>query len=597
MGVNVFGANENEATGISSSDVVHTLDKIENSLERVLFQSNDPVIVSINGGWGEGKTYFWKEYISRRHSNDKVIYVSVFGSGALKEIRQRVITAIFLRLDKLGSNLEKNRLMGLFKRFKEHSGSLLDNALKKFGLPDGLATQILESQILNSEMIICFDDIERLPECISTQEILGYLDELREDFNIKVVVIYNEDQLGKRKAEFESFHEKVIDRHLKFEPDLHAQVRRVLSNVDWISDIDDVYDDIAKRCNTLGFRNIRLLVKLKHFIQEVSSVLPENVDSGVKQNVVYSLLLFTWARYARNKDKPLVTFDFLREYSSIMPDLDDENDRGNEGIHKAREVLKEFGYLYTDDIDVVLMRYVETDILDDVKLNQCHDEAREHNSKSSIQSRFSGIWRNYFYNTFEDNTDELCEELINATYDYMPYASVFDVDGVMHLLRELGKNELASEIWGKFRDTRENTLNEIDNLFRHKVHTEEVKNLIEAVNSRTNKDTRSLSEVIESNKRHTYMTGEDRSRLIQFSSNDLADYFISLKDGDSVYELAGLEREAGRISNPDDSLLQIQAMAREAAEIILERKNTVINKVRLTHAGLIKDPEKSEVAE
>jgi len=63
------------------------------SIERIVFQSNKAVVVALTGGWGEGKTHFWKELVVPRHSSEKPGYVSVFGAESLAVIRERVVLA------------------------------------------------------------------------------------------------------------------------------------------------------------------------------------------------------------------------------------------------------------------------------------------------------------------------------------------------------------------------------------------------------------------------------------------------------------------------------------------------------------------------
>jgi len=47
------------------------------AIERFVFQSDKPIVVALTGGWGEGKTYFWKEVVIPNHKDTKPGYVSV----------------------------------------------------------------------------------------------------------------------------------------------------------------------------------------------------------------------------------------------------------------------------------------------------------------------------------------------------------------------------------------------------------------------------------------------------------------------------------------------------------------------------------------
>ena len=63
------------------------------SVERVVFQSSKPVVVALTGGWGEGKTHFWKEVVVPSHPGKRPGYVSVFGAESLAVIREHVAMA------------------------------------------------------------------------------------------------------------------------------------------------------------------------------------------------------------------------------------------------------------------------------------------------------------------------------------------------------------------------------------------------------------------------------------------------------------------------------------------------------------------------
>jgi hypothetical protein len=51
------------------------------------------VVVSINGKWGVGKTYFWHQF-KEQLTDKKVAYVSLFGKETISSIR----TDVFLHL-------------------------------------------------------------------------------------------------------------------------------------------------------------------------------------------------------------------------------------------------------------------------------------------------------------------------------------------------------------------------------------------------------------------------------------------------------------------------------------------------------------------
>jgi hypothetical protein len=69
--------------------------------------------------------------------------------------------------------------------------------------------------------IICLDDVERLSDKVGFENFLGYVTELRDKWQLKVVLIYNREPIDKDiKSPFHLYEEKVIDRSIAFALDL-----------------------------------------------------------------------------------------------------------------------------------------------------------------------------------------------------------------------------------------------------------------------------------------------------------------------------------------------------------------------------------------
>ena len=60
---------------------------IEDRLKELL-NYKEPIGVVIKGEWGVGKTHFWEDFSKRFLQDKKVAYISLFGKGSLKEIKE-----------------------------------------------------------------------------------------------------------------------------------------------------------------------------------------------------------------------------------------------------------------------------------------------------------------------------------------------------------------------------------------------------------------------------------------------------------------------------------------------------------------------------
>jgi mannose-6-phosphate isomerase class I len=60
------------------------------------------------------------------------------------------------------------------------------------------------------DIIVCFDDFERLSSSMELKEVLGLISELKEQKNCSVVMILNEDELRDNKETLDKYKEKLI---------------------------------------------------------------------------------------------------------------------------------------------------------------------------------------------------------------------------------------------------------------------------------------------------------------------------------------------------------------------------------------------------
>ncbi|MBZ7946429.1 hypothetical protein H2264_00435 [Campylobacter sp. RM10541] len=195
--------------------------KIEEIFEE---NKNKPIAIAINGKWGVGKSYFWKNEIVpflKKKLNITPIYTSVFGKKDEKEIIEDLVSQ-FLTIENKNADAIRGFIEGTFKLL----GKNIDlNSLFKFFKKEHMR-----------DTIVCIDDFERLSDKISVQDILGLICELKENKGCLVFVIYNENELFKNdksnqqntemaenKIIFEKYKEKVFDFQIHFAPPTREQ--------------------------------------------------------------------------------------------------------------------------------------------------------------------------------------------------------------------------------------------------------------------------------------------------------------------------------------------------------------------------------------
>ncbi|HHF6482894.1 TPA: P-loop NTPase fold protein, partial [Haemophilus influenzae] len=179
---------------------------IENYLDLYLEREDVEYATLLTGKWGCGKTYFIKNYIEKKSKEKKYkfIYISLFG---LKDIPS-VNDAIFEELHPILSHKGVKIL-----------GGVLKSAIKlgfKFDLGEDKNDETsvnIDFNKLNpfdnteyKDLIFIFDDLERT--LISTTEILGFINSICKNENIKTIIIANEDEINNDDKTYKRFKEK-----------------------------------------------------------------------------------------------------------------------------------------------------------------------------------------------------------------------------------------------------------------------------------------------------------------------------------------------------------------------------------------------------
>ncbi len=154
--------------------------------------------VLINGGRGTGKTYLYKHCLAQtieKNKNGKKtnIYVSLYGVSSIEALSRQLITACILS-SKPDSKKAKKTVDGL--------SGIIGIASKAISLSFGpLSIDLdkiregIENKISFKNMVVCLDDLERCT--IPMNDIFGFINNLVEHCNCKVIVLADETNMGK----------------------------------------------------------------------------------------------------------------------------------------------------------------------------------------------------------------------------------------------------------------------------------------------------------------------------------------------------------------------------------------------------------------
>jgi hypothetical protein len=184
----------------------------------------------VTGDWGVGKTYYFKNTLRKQISSTPVfgnhtkkykpILVSLFGLKSIEEIQTEIFLSLFPFLKskiKLGASIGKAVAKGIlhFKGLGEYSNYVEEIDVDK------------KSLIKFQELLLCFDDLERISKNLSIEEFIGYVNSLVENENVKVLIIANEGKILDKKT-YDILKEKIIGNSIEFIPSVSAVFDNIL---------------------------------------------------------------------------------------------------------------------------------------------------------------------------------------------------------------------------------------------------------------------------------------------------------------------------------------------------------------------------------
>ncbi|PUD54052.1 KAP family NTPase [Helicobacter pylori] len=291
--------NKNHITEIKEREILK--EKIIELLKKSKDQ-NKPVAIAINGKWGIGKTYLWKNELApliKDKFRKNPIYTSVFGKKDEQAIIEDLV-AQFLSAEKQKTNPIRNIINGILSFLSVHFGVKINVNV------DFLFKTLKKEHMENT--IVCIDEFERLSDKIQVQDILGLISELKEHKGCCVIAIYNDLKLftdemqneQKRKI-FDAYCEKVFDRMFNFSPCAKEQIEVMGGHP-----IEIDFEAYPYMKNTFNIddntTNLRTFQKLNNIYDELQLKKYPN-DDEFKKIYQYLLYLILYAYYFDLYDK------------------------------------------------------------------------------------------------------------------------------------------------------------------------------------------------------------------------------------------------------------------------------------------------------
>ena len=314
--------------------------KIINIVKDYLTRETNNALL-ITGQWGVGKTYFFNNILSKEiekvstKENESVKYkpirVSLSGVTSIDDIERRIVVELYPSLNK-GTKIGKGILKFVLSvpKIKEY-------------IPEIPNSDVIDSETDN--LIICFDDLERRSKTFPIDSLIGYINNLTENNNLKTIIIANTDKI-KNKKSFNKIKEKLIGREIEYKINIEEVFDTLVQNE--FQSFSEYTKFLQKEKEFISsffqdYKNIRTLKFILSYYHDIFSqigIIAPHIGyiQSNKNNILKRTLLFTIAiaiefKRARcsKEDKETMSYE-------LWPFLDFIRDEGEDSIEEDKDI-------------------------------------------------------------------------------------------------------------------------------------------------------------------------------------------------------------------------------------------------------------------
>lgn len=433
-------------------NLIEKEERLKDLIEHNIKNEQFGTAIAITGSWGVGKTFFWKKFLDKQLSDERIFkkdnvfnrkyaYVSLFGLESLSDVK----THIYSSIESYHSSIE------IPKWIKSLPSIFKDTRIAQLGInaPVKLIDSLMFAQV--KDAIICFDDFERLSNKLDIKDVMGLANYLKLEKNCQVILILDEDKAeSDNKQKYANYKEKLVDDVIiinSVEPLIRANTQ----------DIDEsLVEMMIKFAEELEIHNFRFFQKVIKLYREFRSKLPENVADSTKQviltRILQGYLILNYGSHLKIGWEDFTAENFYEISDKEEHELDD----------KKRVLSKLNNLLYPSIIDsdgwfVQFKKWFEQkDVLD---ITALHDLAnselidQENNKNREKMSVLMYRWRNL------DVDSKYCEDLYDLSKQMIALENIGNLYFYCELLKEFGRIDLSRKLKREIKDWLVNSLN------------------------------------------------------------------------------------------------------------------------------------------
>jgi len=395
------------------SQNITIVDKITKRFKE-LFNKPNAFVITLNGEWGVGKTHFWNNFCEAHLTDKKVAYISLFGKENIQEIRSDIIMQIST----------KDMIIKKSKEFLPIISNFIPRSVSS--IISVSMTMLTKKDFEN--VIVCFDDFERISDELKIKDVLGLISELKEQKNCKVIMILNKDELNEDDNEsLSKYKDKIISYEFKYEPKAIESFELVKKDLEHFH---SYLLDYIKRKNIVNIRVIRRLIDSLNdfsFIYEYVSDSPF-IEREIIENIIEISTI--------NSINMSVNFHKLSSYN--MDKLMKSHSNNNSDEFQENEEFDTLlcyidmaqGHFHISDITEYMIVYIKNSFIEQEPLIKMVQQRKKQTNKEKITNSIYSLYDDFNYNLkytsnefvvdlykiFQDNQDNLVDMISSNSF-------------------------------------------------------------------------------------------------------------------------------------------------------------------------------------
>ncbi len=272
----------------------------------------------VTGGWGTGKTYFFKNRLPELKKKFHII--SLFGIEKKEDVFERILESLIIGYK--WKNSISNRFSAIGNLIPLISDGDKNNIAKIFA-PTNQELQLLKKfKIEKCEDLLVFDDLERISSKANMDEILSEIHKLVDELHNKVILVCNEEKLQNDDL-YKTFKEKTIRYTISYEANVEDVLESYFTKinnkpyVDFLKSNRQILVDLINNAADRNLRTLNFIISTFEVIFNFLNKAPFEICPEAKESFITKVFLFlSICSIEQKKGRDIKCIDLLNSYSS-----------------------------------------------------------------------------------------------------------------------------------------------------------------------------------------------------------------------------------------------------------------------------------------